>query len=105
MCGVNRFGHIISVVPPPQIRDFTTARDDAVTSTFPAIYQEPLPPDSAHSLLAGDGGASLASFTRHAYGSYLGAFFRVAGPLQQRLTVIGGSTNRKVAAMLVDHAA
>ena len=65
----------------------------------------PPPPDSTHSLLAGAGGASLASLARHASGNYLGAFFQVAIPLQQRLTTIGGRPNKKVAAMLVEPAA
>ena len=36
----------------------------------------------------------------HAWGGYLGAFYRIVGPLQQRLTAMGGSTNRAVAAAL-----
>ncbi len=101
MCGVNRFGHIISGVPP-LIRKFATARDDVVISTFAAIQQEPPPPDSTHSLLVGAGGASLASLFHRASSSYLGAFFRVASPMQQRLTIIAGRTSRKVEAMIVD---
>jgi hypothetical protein len=57
VCGVNRFGNLISVVPPPLIHDFAAARDDVVTSTFAAIQQEPPPPDSTHFL----GGACLTS--------------------------------------------
>jgi len=37
VCGVNRFGHLTSAVPPPLIQDFAAARDDAVNSTFAAI--------------------------------------------------------------------
>ena len=51
------------------------------------------------------GGASLTSLARHASGSYLGAFFRVVGPLHQRLIAMGGGTNRNVASMLADLAA
>ena len=36
----------------------------------------------------------------HAWGAYLGAFFRIAGPLHQRLIAMGGSTNRAVASAL-----
>jgi hypothetical protein len=36
----------------------------------------------------------------HAKGSYIGAFYMIAGPLQQRLTAMGGSTNREIAATL-----
>ena len=34
------------------------------------------------------------------WGGYIGAFFRIAGPLQQRLIAMGGSTNREIAAAL-----
>ncbi len=37
VCGVNRFGHIISVVPPPLVLQFATSRDEAVASTFASI--------------------------------------------------------------------
>ena len=83
VCGVNRFGHLISAVPPHQIQDFATARDDAITFTFATIQQEPPSPDSTHSLPVGAGGTSLKSLACHAFGNHLGAFFRVASPLQR----------------------
>ncbi len=49
VCGVQCFGHIITSVPPPLVRDFATARDEAVASTLVAIQQEPPPQDSTHS--------------------------------------------------------
>ncbi len=48
------------------------------------------------------GGAGLTSLRKHASGGYLGAFFRIAGPLQESLTAMGGSTNLEVAAALHD---
>jgi len=39
---------------------------------------------------------------RHASGSYLGSFFRVVGPLQLRLKIIGGKIDRSVAGIIVD---
>ncbi len=43
VCGVQRFGHIISSALPPMVLDFATARDEAVASTLAVIQQE-LPP-------------------------------------------------------------
>ena len=37
VCGVNRFGHVSSTVPPLIIRPFAEARDAAVVSCFEAI--------------------------------------------------------------------
>ena len=102
VCGVNRFGHIISVVPPPLVLQFATDRDEAVSTTFSAIQQAHPPESSTHSLHVGAGGASITSLAKHASGSYLGAFFRVAGPLHQRLIAMGGTTNRCVAAQLTN---
>jgi hypothetical protein len=38
----------------------------------------------------------------HAWGAFLGAFYRIAGPIQKRLVAMGGSTNRAIAAALHD---
>ena len=43
VCRVQRFGHIISVVPIPMVLDFALSRDEVVTATFAAIQQEPPP--------------------------------------------------------------
>ena len=37
VCGVQSFGHIITIVPPPLVYDFATTRDDAVTPTLATI--------------------------------------------------------------------
>ena len=100
VCGVNRFGRIISVVPPSLVLPFATSRDEAVASTFDCIQQAAPSELSTHSLPVGDGGASITSLAKHVAGSYLGAFFRVVGPLHQRLIAMGGATNRLVAAHL-----
>jgi hypothetical protein len=102
VCGVQRFGHIISIVPPPW---FATSHDETVVASFASIQQEPPRMDSNHSLPVGADGAGVASLVRHAFGSFLGAFLRVAGSLQQRLTIIGGRTNRSFAAMIANPSA
>ena len=48
------------------------------------------PSQSTHTLLVVAGGAGLSSLQTLAAASYLGAFFRVAGPLVTRLTLMGG---------------
>jgi hypothetical protein len=102
VCGVNRIGHIISAVPPLLVLQFATDKDDAFASTFSAIQQAHPPESSTHSLLVGAGGASITSLAKHASSSYLGAFFRDADPLHQRLIAVGGITNRYVTAQLAN---
>jgi hypothetical protein len=80
------------------VDQFATARDEAVASTFAVIQQAHPPETSTHSLPVGAGGSSITSLAKHASG----AFFRVAGPLHQRLIAMGGTTNRRVAALLSD---
>ena len=53
VCGENRFGHIISAVPPPLVLQFATARDEAVASTFATIQQAKPPEFSTHSHFVG----------------------------------------------------
>ncbi len=77
-CGINKFGHVLSVVPPSLVHDFARERDDAVAATFATIQPAPVAQESTHSLPAGAGGAGLTSLEAHAVGSYLGAFFRIA---------------------------
>ena len=100
---MNRFGHIISDVPPPLVLEFATSRDEAFASTF-ALIQQATPSDFlTHSLLVGAGGASITSLAKHDSGIYLGAFFRcVAGPLHQRLIAMGGATNRSIVVHLAN---
>jgi hypothetical protein len=75
------------------VLQFATAKDDVVASTFAVIQQAQPPETSSH---------SIPSLAKHASCSYLGALFRVAGPLHQRLIAIGGTTNRSVAAQLAN---
>jgi len=102
ICGVQRFGHIISAIHPVLVAEIARSRDEDVQATFAAFRQEPPPSDSTHSLPVGAGGAALTSLPRHSSGSYLGVFFRVIGPLHQCLIALGGGINRNVAYMLTD---
>jgi hypothetical protein len=99
-CGIQRFGHVLSAVPPDLVREFAAPRDETISSTFATIHQSPASEDSTHTLPVGAGGAGLTSLAAHAEGIYTGAFFRIARPLQQRLAAVGGSTNRELAAAL-----
>jgi hypothetical protein len=65
VCGVQRFGHIISAFSRVMVVDFARLRDEVVQATFAAIQQEPTPSDSTHSLPVGAGGAALTSLARH----------------------------------------
>ncbi len=98
--GVNRFGHVISTVPPAVIRGFAEARDAAVVRCFEAIQQHEVSDSSTHALPIGAGGAALHSLAQHGGGSHLGTYYRIAGPLIARLLLMGGSTPRRVAANL-----
>jgi len=80
-CGISRFGHGLSAVPPPLAQAFARERDEAIAATFAIIQQSPAGEDSTHTLPVGVGGAGLTSLETHAWGSYLGAFYRIAGPL------------------------
>lgn len=100
--GISKFGHVLSAVPPALARDFARNRDEAIAATLATIQQAPIAESSTHALPIGAGGAGLTSLESHAAGGYIGAFFRIAGPLQQRLTAMGGTTNREVAAALTN---
>jgi len=69
---------------------------------FNLFFYRAVPPgeDSPHTMPVGAGGAGLTSLEAHAWGGYLGASYRIAGPLQQRLTTMGGNTNRAIATSL-----
>ncbi len=85
-CGISEFGHVLSAAPPALAQDFARERDEAITSTFSTIQQSPTTETYTHALPVGAGGAGLTSLETHAAGGYIGAFFKIAGPLQQRLT-------------------
>jgi len=36
-CGISKFGHVLSVVPPSLARDFARERDEAIAATFATI--------------------------------------------------------------------
>ena len=99
-CGISRFGHVLSAVPISLVQAFARERDEAAASTFATIQQPPTAEDSTNNLLVGAGGASFTSQEARAVGGYLGAFYRIAGPLQQRLSAMGGNTNREKAGAL-----
>ena len=105
VCGVNRFGHVISAVPPSIIRPFAAARDAAVVSCLESIQQHEVGPHSTHALPMGAGGASLHYLQRHGIDSHLGTYYRIAGPLIARLLMMGGLTPRKAAEHLHNLAA
>ena len=81
-------------------QSFARERDEAIATTFATSKQSPPVEDSTHTLSVGAGGAGLTSFEAQAWGSYLGAFYRIAGPLQQRLIAMGGSTIKAIATTL-----
>ena len=86
VCGVNMFGHILSAVPPNATSAFCSERDTMIADALGAIQSIPVDPDhSAHSLPVVAGGAGLHSMRSSTSASYLGAFFRVVGPLTVRL--------------------
>ena len=96
--GVNRFGHILSAIPPLISADFCRGRDTAVMDTYSEIQCcTPDPAQSSHHLPINLGGAGLDSLVKHARGNYLGTFFRVAGPLYARLLRMGVGVNLALA--------
>ena len=104
-CGISRFGHVLSAAPPPLAQAFAKDQDEAIAATFATIQKSPPGEDSTHTVPVGAGGAGLTSLEAHAWGGYLGAFYMIAGPLQHRLTSMGGSTNKAIATALHDPAA
>ena len=94
VCGVNKFGHVISAVPPAIIRLFAVARDAAVAHCMEAVQEYEVTEKSTHALPVGAGGASLHSLMQHGDGSHLGTHFRIAGPLNALLLMMGGPTPR-----------
>jgi hypothetical protein len=92
----------LSALPPYLVRKIDAARDEAISSTFSTIQQLPASEDSTHILPVGAGGMGLTSLAAHAEDNYVGAFFTIVGPLQQRLTAMGGSTNRELETTLLN---
>ena len=93
VCGVNRFGHVLNIVPPDIITTaFCEERDAAIATALGAIHGIPVDiTHSSHTLPVVAGGVGLPSLRTSAAASYLGAFFRVAGPLIARLALMGGN--------------
>ena len=56
-CEINRFGHVLSAVPPPMVIAFARDRDEAIAATFATIQQSPPGDGSTHTLPVGAGGA------------------------------------------------
>ena len=87
VCGANKFGHILSDVPPGSSAYFCAQRDEAIYSAFVAIQGLPVDPvSSTHALYVVAGGARLPSLSQTTIASYLGAFFRFAGSLIERMS-------------------
>ena len=89
VCGVNRFVHVISTVPPGIIHLFAEARDAAVVHCLEAIQEHEVSDSSIHALPAGARGASLHSLVQHGGGSHFGTYYRIVGPLIARLLIMG----------------
>ncbi len=93
ICEVNRFWHILGVVPQELSADFCVPRDVAITATFGAIQGLLVDPaTTTHHLHVVAGGAGLTSLNRIVVASYLGAFFQMVGPLLGRLAEMEGTT-------------
>ena len=93
----------MSAVPPVVAQAFCEHRDATVAAALGAIQGVPVDPShSTHTLPVVAGGAGLSSLQAMAPASYLGAFFRVAGPLATRLALMGGTTTARAATLLAD---
>ncbi len=42
-CGIQRFGHVLSAIPPDLVREFAVARNEAISWTFATFQQSPAP--------------------------------------------------------------
>ena len=72
VCGVIRFGHIISSVLPDIIRPSSAARDAVVVCCLEAVHGYTVGPLSTHVQAAGAGGALLHSHEQHGGRCHLG---------------------------------
>ncbi len=89
--------------PHASLATFCDQRATTVTESFGAIQGLAVDPgNTTHDLPMVAGGAGLSSLSRMASASYLGAFFRVAGPFLDRLAHMGGNTTARVATLLAD---
>ena len=103
VCGASRFGHVLYAVPPECTASFCEDRDATIAETLGVIQGTPVDPgQSTHALPVVAGGAGLSSLLASASSSYLGAFFRVAGPLTTRLDIMRGTTTSRAATLLAD---
>jgi hypothetical protein len=68
--GVNKFGHILSAVPPNATIAFCSERDTTIADALGAIHGIPVDPDhSTHTLLVVAGGARFHSLRSSAFAS------------------------------------
>jgi len=100
VCGITRFGHVLSAVPHAKAREFARDGNEAIATTFATIQMETPAPKPTHTMSVGAGGVGLTSLERHASGSYIGAFSRIAEQLHQHLVAMRGSTKRELASTL-----
>ena len=76
VCGINRFGCILSAAPQESFAPFCDQRDTTITEAFGAIQGLAMDPDNTtHDLHVVAGGARLSSLSRMASASYMGAIF------------------------------
>ena len=97
------FGQVLSVVPPDVASAFCGDRDATIADALGVIQGIPVDPSvSTHTLPVAAGGAGLPSLQALAPASYLGALFKVAGPLTTRILLMGGTTMARAATLLAD---
>ena len=58
-CGISKFGHVLSVVPPSLARDFASERDEAISATFATIQHRPPTYTSTHTMPVGASGDGI----------------------------------------------
>ena len=103
VCGINWFGNILCAIPPESSVTLCAKWDASITEAFGFIQGLLVDMENTtYNLPIVAGGAGLSSLCRTTSASYLGAFFRVVGPLIGRLVHMGGPTTARAAALLAD---
>ena len=64
-CGISKFGHVLSDVPPALAQDFARERYEAITATFATIQQSPTPENYTHASPVRAEGVGLTSPEAH----------------------------------------
>ena len=101
--GINRFGHILSAASPASSTTFCEQRDVTITEALGIIQGLPVDiEDTTRDLPVVAGGAGLSSLYRTVSTSYMEAFFRVARPIIDHLSRMGGTTTACATSLLAD---